>query len=117
MAVSCWDVGCSEQLKFGYISVHCFPIKGSPGMDCRADYLCGNVHVRFELGVSFAFLVAFQENGFFGFELVFLCSVSSVMVRLQFLFVFAVFSPDFFIPASSLCWVVVKSCTDCSVHE
>ena len=69
------------------------------------------------MGFSFAFLVAFQENGFSDFELVFLGSVSSVMVRLRFLFVFAVFSPDFFIPASSLCWVVVKSCTECSVHE
>ena len=115
--VSCWSVGCSEQVEFGCISAHCFPITGSPGMDCGANYLCGNVNVRFEWGISFAFLVMFQENGFSGFELVFLGSVSSVMVRLIFLFVIAVSFPDFFVPAGSLCSVVVKSGTDCLIHE
>ena len=43
--VSWWDVSCSEQLEFGCISAHCFPITGSSGMDCRANYLCGNVYV------------------------------------------------------------------------
>ena len=117
LLVSCWDVGCSEQLEFGCVLAYCFPIAGSPGMDCVSDYLCGNVDVRFKWGVSFAFLVPFQENRLSGLELVFFCSMSLVMVRLQFLFVFAVSFPDCFVPAGSLCWVVVKSGTDCSIHE
>lgn len=101
LLVSCWD--CSEQLEFGCISTDCFPITDSPGMDCGSDYLCSNVDVGFKWGVSFAFLVPFQENCLSGFELVFAGSVSSVMVRLQFLFVCAVSFPDFFVPAGSLC--------------
>ena len=49
----------------------CFPIADSPGMDCGCDYLCGNVDVRFKWGVSFSFLVPFQESRLSGFELVF----------------------------------------------
>ena len=92
-------------------------ITDSPGMDCGSDYLCSDVDVQFEWGVSFSFLVPFQENCPSGFELVFFGSVSSVMVRLQFLVVFAVSFPDFFVPAGSLCWVVVRSGMDCSIHE
>ena len=67
--------------------------------------------------VCFAFLFAFQKNRLSDFELVFFSSVSSVIVRFDFLFLFAVSFPDFFFPVRSLCWVVVKSCTDFSVHE
>ena len=94
-----------------------FSITDSPGMDCGSDYLCNDVDVRFEWGVSFSFLVPFQENRLSCFEVVFFGFVSSVMVRLQFLFVFAVSFPDFFVPVGPLCWVVVKSGTDCSIHE
>ena len=105
--VSCCDVGCSERLEFGCISAYSFPIIDSTGMDCGANYLCGNVDVRFEWGVSFAFRFTFQENRLSDFELVFFGSVSSVMVRFEFLFVFAVSFRDFFFPVRSLCWVVV----------
>lgn len=71
-------------------------------MDCGANYLCGDVDVWFKWGVSFVFLVAFQKNRLSDVELVLFGSVSSVMVRFYFLFVFAVSFPDFFIPVRSL---------------
>lgn len=67
-------------------------------MDCGANYLCGDVDVRFKWVVSFVFLVAFQKNRLSDVELVLFGSVSSVMVRFYFLFVFAVSFPDFFTP-------------------
>ena len=66
-------------------------------------------------GVSpFRFLSHFRRAACLALNL---CSVSSVMVRLQFLFVFAASFPDYFVSAGSLCWVVVKSGTDCSIQE
>ena len=103
LLVSCWDVGCSQRLEFGCILAYCFSIIDSPGVGCGANYLCGNVDVWFEWGVSCPFLVLFQENCPSNFELVFLGSVSSVMARFYFPFVFAVSFPDFFIPVRSLC--------------
>ena len=76
-------------------------------MNCGSIYLCSNVDVRFEWGVSFSFLIPFQENCLSGFELVFF----------GYFFVFAVSFCDFFVPAGSLGWVVVKSGTDCLTHE
>ena len=82
-----WVVCCSEHLEFECVSAYCFSITDSPGMDCGSNYLCNYVDVQFKWGVSFSFLVPFQENRLSGFELVFFGSVSSVMVRLQFLLV------------------------------
>ena len=87
---------------FGCILAYCFPIIDSLGMDCGANYLCGDVDVRFKWVVSFVFLVTFQKNRLSDVELVLFGSVSTVMVRFYFLFVFAVSFSDFFIPVRSL---------------
>ena len=86
-------------------------------MDCRTDNLCGYVDIWFKWSFSLEFLLAFQEYSISDFEFVFLSSVSSVMVTLQFLFELGVSLPDFFIHVCCLCWIVVKFGTNCSVHE
>lgn len=84
-------------------------------MNCRADNLHGYVDIWLKWGLSFSFLLMFQEYGLSSFDCVFLGSESGVMASLQFLFVFGVSLPDFFVPTCFRCWVMVELGTNCSI--
>ena len=88
----------------------------SPGMNCRADNLREYVDIWLVWGVSFSFLLMFQEYGLSSFDCMFPGSVSGVMVSLQFLFVFGVLLPDFFVPTFFHRWVRVELGKNCSIH-
>ena len=98
-----WETSSSEWLEFRCVSAYCFLVIYSLGMDCRTDNLCGYVDIWFKWSFSLEFLLAFQEYSISDFEFVFLGSVSSVMVTLQFLFVLV----SLCLTSSSMCAVSV----------